>query len=88
MTNPKLAEALKKLNAEIDKLEPADQESREKLETLVNDINNKLHGHSDQEQDNGLASQIKESALCFEARHPVISETLGEIKLALYGIGL
>ncbi len=88
MTNQKLADALNKLNKVIDKLEADDQESREKLETLVNSINAKLHGSKDQKRDNGLADQIKESALSFEVKHPLITDTLNEIKLALYGIGL
>jgi hypothetical protein len=88
MANQKLTEALNKLNEAIEKLEPADQESRDKLTILVNHINDKLNGPSDTEHDNGLASQIKESALNFEVKHPIISEALSEIKLALYGIGL
>jgi predicted transcriptional regulator len=88
MTNNELIRALDRLKKAIGRLDKADEESRKRLSRLINDINRKLDRPEDSEHDNRLLEQLKDAVVHFKVKHPVITETINEIKIALYSIGL
>jgi hypothetical protein len=88
MADDRLREALDRLAKAAERFDPQDRASKERLEKLVDQVNRRLGGRANKEEDQRLADDLGEAVLHFEARHPLITETVREIKLALYGMGL
>jgi predicted transcriptional regulator len=88
MTNNELIQALDRLQKAMRNLDKTDEESRKRLSQLINDINRKLASPENLEHDNRLLEQLKDAVVHFKVKHPVITETIDEIKMALYSIGL
>jgi hypothetical protein len=88
MSHKKIQELLNRLNEDLDKLDATDKKSKAKLSRLIHKIKHKLGGPGHSKQENPLANEIKDVVIHFEIKHPVIAETLAEIKTALYSIGL
>ena len=88
MTNNKLIEALDRLRKAMGDLDKRDEESRKRLSQLIDDINRKLASPENSEHDSRLLEQLKDAVVHFKVKHPLITETINEIKMALYSIGL
>jgi hypothetical protein len=88
MTNKKLIEALNRLRKALGDLDKKDKKSREKLSLLIDDINRNLASPESSKQDRRLLVQLKDAVVHFEVKHPVITEAINDIKMALYSIGL
>lgn len=88
MGNKKIMELLDKLNKALEGLDASDEKSRKKLSQLIQKIDRKLGGAEKAGKDSPLADELKDAAIHFEAKHPMIAETLEQIKLSLYSIGL
>ncbi len=88
MSNQKILTLVDKLNKALDGLDAADQESKAKLSQVIQKISRKLAKPGPSKQEDPLANEIKDAMLHFEIKHPVIAETLEQIKRSLYSIGL
>jgi chaperonin cofactor prefoldin len=82
----KLSETLDSLRAEIDRLHTDDTESKERLEKLVQSLENKLENPDDEGQ--SLQEGIKDSITHFEVSHPRITAILNDIMMALSNMGI
>ena len=86
MKNKKLRDDLKKLRNEINHVATEDIESREKLNQILNDLQEKLEKPDD--NDDGLVKDIKETIQQFEAEHPRATAILNDIMVTLSNMGI
>ncbi len=85
MTDVKhLDESLKKLRSEIDALETGDEDARQRLEKLIQDIENALETGAD----DNLGEQLKTSILRFEVSHPRLAAVMNDIMEKLSNMGI
>jgi len=83
-----LDESLKKLRSEIDALDTGDQEARQRLEKLLQDIENTLENPKDTGGDENLGEQLKTSILRFEVSHPRLAAIMNDIMEKLSNMGI
>ena len=84
----RLIEAVETLRAEIDELDENDLESREKLDQLLRDLEDRLKQPRDSGDNRDLTDQLKESMLHFETSHPSLTGILNDIMVKLSSIGV
>jgi predicted nucleic acid-binding Zn-ribbon protein len=82
----KLTETISALRAEIAQLHTDDAESKQRLEQLVENLENKLE-HPD-DDDHHLDEGIKDSITHFEVTHPRITAILNDIMMTLSNMGI
>ncbi len=87
-TETRLSEAIETLRSEINTLDVDDNDSREKLESLLKDLENRLNQPRDTDSDGDLTDQLKESMLHFETSHPALTGILNDIMIKLSSIGV
>ena len=87
MTHDKLREDLDKLRAEIDNIAADDHESKEKLNQLITQLESRLKS-SDDEDNQGLTQNVKETINHFETEHPRATAILNDIMVTLSNIGI
>ena len=86
--NDELQKTLQSLRAEIEKLGEGDQESKKRLEQLVEDIETKIKSPEDIDQHPNLVREVKDSVASFEVSHPKITGFLNDIMIALSNMGI
>ncbi len=79
---------LERLHRELESAEPLDDETRELLATVADDIERTLTGEHDAEQVAERRERIEDFALRFEAQYPRVSQVLGEITDTLTKLGV
>jgi hypothetical protein len=84
----RLTEAVETLRAEIDALDENDTESREKLDRLLQGLEDRLKQPQETGNDKDLTDQLKESMLHFETSHPTLTGILNDIMVKLSSIGV
>ena len=82
------SEVLKKLRSEIAALSNADENSRKKLESLVEDLEKRQIMPDHDKSHEGLADRLKDSILYFEVSHPALTATLNDIMVKLSNMGI
>lgn len=87
MDKQKLEEAIEKIKSILNELDADDSESKNRLEQLSDQINDRIHSEGTEGKET-ISDRVKEAALLFEVKHPRVAEALNEIKVALYGMGL
>lgn len=89
MTDVKhLHESLKKLRSEIDALDTGDEEARQRLGKLIQDIEKTLEHPEDTGGDEHLGEQLKTSILRFEVSHPRLAAIMNDIMEKLSNMGI
>jgi len=83
-----LTEALDRLRVEIAALDTVDQASRQKLATLVEDLEKKVTSPEDSELHESLTHQLKDSVLHFEVSHPTLTAIMNDIMIRLSNMGI
>ncbi len=86
--NEKLQETLKALREEIDNLSADDQESKARLEELVEKLELKLERPDDTVHHQSLTEGLSESLTYFEVSHPRITGVLNDIMMTLSNMGI
>lgn len=86
--NKKLQETLKALREEIDNLSADEQESKARLEELVEKLQLKLERPDDTVYHQSLTEGLSESLTYFEVSHPRITGVLNEIMMTLSNMGI
>jgi len=88
MTNIKLQDELEKLRSEVNALASNNVEARQKLDSLISDIETKLAQPSDEEQHNDLIQGIRDTIGQFETEHPRATAILNDIMVTLSNMGI
>lgn len=88
MPKQKLKEALLRLKEALNDMDPGDTESRDLLLELSEAIEGKLTKPQEPGKHVKLQEKLKEQAVYFKARHPLISNTLDEIADVLTHLGI
>lgn len=88
MSKEDVNKSLEALHAEIDKLETPDATVKEKLLSLIDDVEKQLH-NPDSAAHKGAATQKLPSLIeQFESDHPQVTDTLGRLLTTLSGMGI
>ena len=89
MTDAKHLEvALHRLRAEIDALPLHDDETRQRLETLIGDIESSVDDPQTLGADPSVGDRLKASIVGFEASHPRLATLLNDVVEKLGNIGI
>ncbi|MDD5035742.1 MAG: DUF4404 family protein [Methylococcaceae bacterium] len=88
MTEQKISAALEELRREIENLEVGDPEAKEKLNSLVENIEENLDYSGASQEHQHLLAEMKETVTQFEVAHPRITGILNEILMSLSNAGI
>ena len=89
MSQDKLRADLENLHEELKQTESIDDEERQLLRTLANDIRALLAGAEEpQEQYSGLGDQLRDAIAKLEARHPSVTLAMREVIDSLSFLGI
>lgn len=86
--NTKLEDTLVQLRNEIANLPAEDRESKQKLDALVRNLEQKLASPDNMEHHEFLADGISDSITHFEVSHPRITGILNDIMMTLSNMGI
>lgn len=86
--NDNLNETLLALRKEIDALNGAETEHKDRLEKLVADIEVAIGSPEDFENNGDLVEDIKDSVTYFEVSHPAVTGILNDLMMALSNMGI
>ena len=89
MTDAKhLDEALNNLRSEIEALDFGNDEARQRLDKLIQDIEKTLENPQYTGADETLGAQLKTSILNFEVSHPRLAAVMNEVMEKLGNMGI
>lgn len=88
MVNPTLNSDLEKLRQEVNSLASGDNDTKDKLNVLINDIEQKISTPDDQTHHNNLMNSIKDAITQFETEHPRATAILNDIMVSLSNMGI
>ena len=84
MKDEKIKESLDKLRKALKGIKPDDEASIKKLSKLIHEVDGRLTGKHERD----LENELNKAVVHFKVEHPVITELINEIKMALYSLGL
>lgn len=87
MSEQKLREEIERLRAEIDQLAAGDHASRDRLNKLISEIEERLD-RLDDEADGSMTERVRESIRHFETEHPRATAILNDIMVTLSNMGI
>jgi hypothetical protein len=88
MTDREIVPALTDLRAEIEQLDKADAATRERLEELVNRLEQQLTAAELGQHQLHLVEDIKDAITEFEVEHPRMTGILNDIMVTLSNLGI
>jgi len=88
MTEQKINDALGELRKEIDGLEIGNQAAKERLASLVENIEQRLESSGESDDDHDLVDEMKDAITHFEVEHPRITGIINDIMMALSNLGI
>lgn len=88
MTDREIAQALADLRTEIDQLDKGDTVTAERLEELVNRLEEQLVGAELGQHQLHLVEDVKDAITEFEVEHPRLTGILNDIMVALSNLGI
>lgn len=88
MTDKKLQDELERLRNEVNKVTTNDLATKEKLNSIINDIEQKFDIPDDEEHHKNLIQSIKEGISQFETEHPRATAILNDIMVTLSNMGI
>jgi len=83
-----LRDDIEKLRNEIANLSPDEDASKEKLESLLQDIESSLDAEEQNENQSELLAGLKESVNHFETEHPRATAIINDIMVTLSNMGI
>lgn len=86
--NQQLEETLAALRGEIAKLPDLDSESKQKLDSLIRNLELKLESPNDRERHHSLTDGLSDSLTHFEVSHPTLTAILNDVMMALSNMGI
>lgn len=87
MDKPELQETLAKVHAELAAAESVDDETRNLLTSLTDDIK-RLSEEGDPAAAEPLGEQVNDLVLQFETEHPRLTAALNQVSAALANLGI
>lgn len=87
MSEQKLREEIARLRAEIEQLATNDHVSRDRLNQLISEIEDRLE-RMDEDADGSLTERVRESIRHYEAEHPRATAILNDIMVTLSNMGI
>jgi Domain of unknown function (DUF4404) len=88
MSKEDVNKSLEALHAEIDKLETPDATVKEKLLSLIDDIEKQLQNPDSTDHKGVAATKLPSLIEQFESDHPQVTDTLGRLLTTLSGMGI
>jgi chromosome segregation ATPase len=88
MDDKDLQQKLNDLHAEIERVQDVDDEARQMLTHLQQDIENLLEGSSDAEGHQSLIERLNEAINQFEVTHPDMTKSMGQLLDLLARLGI
>jgi len=88
MPEQELKEALSKLVKELQNIDEKDEQAKARLKELIRSIEQKLDEPENRELHGQLLDKIKEEAIQYEVKHPLVSKTLEDIVGILVRLGI
>jgi uncharacterized protein YoxC len=87
MAEKEVSEALFNLRSEIESLDGANPELRQRLEGILDDLENRLEATED-ENHLHLVEDMKEAVTQFEVEHPRLTGILNDLMVSLSNLGI
>ena len=87
MSKDNLRDDLERLREEVNQLSDASINTREKLNVLISDLEQRLDNEND-EDDSGLIENIRDYISSFETQHPRATAILNDIMVTLSNMGI
>ncbi len=88
MTDQKINDALGELRKEIEQLEIGNPQAKERLTSLMKNIEQNLDFSSTGEERQDIVEEVKDAITHFEVEHPHITGILHELMMALSNMGI
>jgi len=88
MTNENLKKDLDKLRGEINSVAGNDPHAKQRLNSLISNLEKRLEDSALAEDDDGLLENIREEISNFEAEHPRATAILNDIMVTLSNMGI
>jgi HEAT repeat protein len=88
MSKEDVNKSLEALHIEIDKLETPDATVKEKLLSLINDIEKQLQNPDSADHKGAAVAKLPTLIEQFESDHPQLTGTLGRLLTTLSGMGV
>lgn len=88
MTEKNVTQALTELRAQIDQLATSNAATREKLQSLLTELEDNFHSLEGGEHHLRLIGDLKETITEFEVEHPRLTGILNDIMVALSNLGI
>jgi seryl-tRNA synthetase len=83
-----LNDDLEKLRQEVNILVNENEEARDKLNAIINDIEKKIETPGDEAHHSNLTTRVKEAISHFETDHPRATAILNDIMVSLSNMGI
>ena len=88
MTNENLKNDLDKLRGEINSVSENDPQAKQRLNSLISNLEKRLEDSALADDDDGLIENIREEIANFEAEHPRATAILNDIMVTLSNMGI
>jgi len=88
MNTDELQKTVRELHAEIEKLDAADEETRQRLFAIIAELEKKLEHPEDVDQHLALVEEVKVALEKFETEHPTAAGILNQLMLYLGNMGI
>jgi len=88
MTNKDLHQQLEELRAEIDRVARNDTAAKDRMNELLGEVEKTIDASSDQEIDDNLMENLRETISQFETEHPRATAILNDIMVTLSNMGI
>ncbi|MDH3694525.1 MAG: DUF4404 family protein [Gammaproteobacteria bacterium] len=88
MPDTELRKLLAELNDEIDSLEPDNENAKQKLGQLVQDLEQRLDNPDDASDHDGVVANVQDTIRQLEVEHPRATGILNNIMMTLSNMGI
>lgn len=88
MSQQKLNDAIDELKAQIAALELGDTQAKEKLQSLVEGLEEKIRSPEDTTHHHSLVEEVRDSVEHFEVEHPRLTAILNDLMMTLSNMGI
>jgi hypothetical protein len=88
MSKEDISKSLEALHTEIGKLETPDAAVKEKLLSLIDDVEKQLQNPDSTEHKGRAVNKLPSLIEQFESDHPQVTDTLGRLLTTLSGMGI
>jgi len=88
MTEQKLNDALGELRKEIERLEIDNQAAKDRLASLVENIEQRIESSGGGAEHHALVEEMKDAITHFEVEHPRITGIINDIMMTLSSAGI